>query len=232
MAAVLTPAQQEYVSAEITRPLAMFHDAMTATFTASLQCAVDDSKALVTRHFVIEKTEFSLASEALEARIMSTIGATIDERSAVLSGQITAAFIFENAEMRASVDGMKTVMEAISGDQFEEMARKMADLDKLQSQNVAMLGTMFSSASNELRDKALAQDGAMDTLFRRLNEVDQKLLMAASSGAGSAQDRGFQSKLRIPDPSGWKFDVLKGRDDGVNLAPELRPLGGQHLGWT
>ena len=73
----MAPAQQEYVSAEITRRLALFHDASTATFTAILQGAVPESKALVTRQFVIEKTEISVASEALEARITATIGATI-----------------------------------------------------------------------------------------------------------------------------------------------------------
>ena len=97
------------------------------------------------------------------------------------NGQLFALCVSENAEMRASVDGMKSVMEAIGGEKLEEMARKMADLDKLQSQNAAMLGTMFTGASNGLRDKALAQDWTMDTIFRRLNKLVQMVLHAGVS---------------------------------------------------
>ena len=76
---------------------------------------------------------------------------------------------------------MKTVMEAIGGERFEEMAQKMADLDTLQGQNIAMLGTMCTGASNELRDKALSQDQSFNTVFDRLNKLDQKVLHASMS---------------------------------------------------
>ena len=129
----MIPAQHEYVSGEITRRLAVFNDATTASFRG----VVEESRAVVATQLVIEKLDISVAFQALEERIVATINATIDECSTVLSDRFTAAFVYENLEMPKAVDSMKAVMEAIGGEQFQEGAAKMADLDKNQSQNVA-----------------------------------------------------------------------------------------------
>ena len=122
MAAALDGAQQEFVTGEINRRLAIFN---TAT-TASLQGAVEEARASVARQFEIEKRELSLASEAMEARIMGTVEVAIDQRSNVLVEQ----FVAENVATRANVDELKVVMEAIGGDKFEAMASKMAAIDQ------------------------------------------------------------------------------------------------------
>ena len=113
MAAALNVAQQDFVTGEIDRRLAIFNRATTA----SLQGAVEHARASVARQFEIEKRELSIASEVMEARIMGTIGSSIDERSTALNQNLTEAFAAENAAMRLAVDGMKTVMQAIGGDQ-------------------------------------------------------------------------------------------------------------------
>ena len=100
----------------------------------------------------------SLASEVMEARIMGTIGSSIDERSTALNRDLTEALAAENAAMRLAVDGMKTVMEAVGGDQFAEMATKMSQLDQSNAQNVALLTTMFGSSCNELRDRFVGHE--------------------------------------------------------------------------
>ena len=96
MAVALIPAQQEYVSGDVTRRLAVFNDATTA----SLQGVVEESRVGVANQFVMEKRDISIASQAFEERIVSTINATIDERSSVLNEQLIAAFVYENTEMR------------------------------------------------------------------------------------------------------------------------------------
>ena len=150
----MTPAQQQDVSGEITRRLAVFNDATTASF----QGVVEESRAAVATQFVIDKCDISIASQVFEEHIVATINATIDESSTVLNEQLTAAFVHENAEMRKALDSMKAVMEAIGGEQCQEAAAKMADLDKNQSQNVALLRNMFGTTSNELRDRMLAHE--------------------------------------------------------------------------
>ena len=124
MAAALIPAQQEYVSGEITRQLAVFNDATTT----SLQGVVEESRAAVATQFVIEKRDISSASQAFEECIVATINATIDERSTVLNEQLAAAFVYKNLEMRKAVDSMKIVMEAIGGEQFQDVARRWQTL--------------------------------------------------------------------------------------------------------
>ena len=78
-AAPLTQAQGELIGSEITRRLAVFQDAMTA----SLQAAVEEAKGSVASQMAIEKAQLHSASGVMEARIMGTIGVAIDERSNV-----------------------------------------------------------------------------------------------------------------------------------------------------
>jgi hypothetical protein len=144
MAAALDVAQQEFVTGEIDRRLAIFNQATTAR----LQGAVEGARAYVASQFEIEKRELMIASEAMEARILGTIGSSIDERSTALNQNLTEAFAAENAAMPLAVDGMKTVMEAIGGDQFSEMATKMSQLDQSYAQNVSLLTTVFGSSCN------------------------------------------------------------------------------------
>ena len=158
MAAALTPAQQEYVSGEITRRLVVFNDATIAA---------------VAKQFEIEKRDISIASQAFEERITSTINATIDERQSVLNKQLTAAFVYESAEMRKAVESMKSAMEAIGGEKFGKVAAKMADLDKGQSHNVALLSDMFGKNTNDLRDRMLAHERSFQEAFGRLDRIGQ-----------------------------------------------------------
>ena len=116
----MNAAQQEFVTGEIDYRLPIFNNATTA----SLQGAVEDAHASVARQFEIEKRELSIVSEVMEARIMGTIEFSIDGRSTTLNQNLTEAFAAENAAMRLAVDGMKTVMQAIGGDQFEAMATR------------------------------------------------------------------------------------------------------------
>ena len=101
MAAVLTPEQQAFVTAEITRRLVSFSEA----WTVSLQGEVADSAQLVTQQFLIEKEQISTDSKDFEARIVSTLNQTIYGRISVVTGP--AAFVAENSEMRATVESLK-----------------------------------------------------------------------------------------------------------------------------
>ena len=67
--------------------------------------------------------------------------------------------------MREAVDSMKTVMEAIGGEKFEEVATKMAELDKSQSHNVALPSDMFGKNTNELCDRMLAHKRSFQQAF-------------------------------------------------------------------
>ena len=104
----------------------------------------------------------------MEARIMGTIGSSIDERSTTLNQNLTEAFAAENAAMRLAVDGMTTVMQAIGGDQFEAMATKMSKLDESNDTRVALLTTMFGSSCNELRDRMVGHEHSFQELYAKL----------------------------------------------------------------
>ena len=187
MAAAVIPAQEEYVSGDVTRRLAVFNDATTA----SLQGVVEESRVGVANQLVMEKRDISIASQAFEERIVSTINATIDERSSVLNEQLTAAFVCENTEIRKAVESMTTVMEAIGGKKLQEVAAKMADLDKSQSQNVALLRNMFGTTSNELRDWMLAHERSFQEALGRLGCLEHSARVDLPRNGGS-------SRLKIP----------------------------------
>ena len=80
MAAALSVAQQEFVTGEIDRRLAIFDQATTA----SLQGAVEAARVSVADQFAIEKRALMDESKAMEARIMGTVEKAIDDRSNVL----------------------------------------------------------------------------------------------------------------------------------------------------
>ena len=103
-------------------------------------------------------------------------------------------------------------MEAIGREKFEEMATKMGQLDQSQSQNVALLTSMFGSTSNELRDRMLAHERSLQELHSKLAVLER-----SAQNIGSAPRDFGGSRLKIPDPAGWKLDVLKGRGDGFQL---------------
>ena len=88
----------------------------------------------------------------------------------------------------------------------------MADLDNSQSQNVALLSTMLGNTSNELRDWMPTHKRSFQEAFGRLNKLEQ----SARDGAPSPRVGGF-SRLKIPNPAGWKLEILKGREDGFHL---------------
>ena len=192
----MTPAQQEYVSGEITRRLAVFNHATTAA---------------VATQFEIEKRDISIASQAFEERITSTIHATVEGRQSVLNEQLIAAFVHKNAEMRKAEESLKFVMEAIGGEKFGGVSVKMANLDKSQSHNVALLRDMFGKNTNDLRDRMPAHDRSFQEAFVRLDRIEQSARVDLPRGDGGS------SRLKIPDPAGWKLQILKGREDGFQL---------------
>ena len=137
---------------------------------------------------------------------MTTI-ATIDECNA----SIAAAFVYQNAERRKAVVSIKTVMEAMGGEKFEDVATKMAELDKSHSHNVALLSDMFGKNTNDLRDRLLAHDRSFQEAVGRLDRIEQSARVDQPRGHGGSSCR------KIPDPAGWKFEILKSREDGFAL---------------
>ena len=146
---------------------------------------------------------------------MGTIGVAIDERSNVL----VQRFVAENIAARATMDELKVVMEAIGGDRFEAMASKMALLDQTLLDRRSLLSDMFGKNANELRDCMLAHERSFVELYGKLTVLE---CSAQEVGSGPRGFSGF--RFKIPDPAGRKLDVLKGRDDGLQLRRERLDL--------
>ena len=72
--------------------------------------------------------------------------------------QVIATFKTKGANMRATVEELKIVMEAIGNERFQELAAKMVQMDAVHSSNVTILNGMPKLAIDELRDKAFSQD--------------------------------------------------------------------------
>ena len=100
-------------------------------------------------------------------------------------------------------------MEAIGGDKFEAMASKVAQFDQTLLDRTSMLGDMFGKSSSELGDRMHIHETKFAMVYGKLTALERSVQEAGSRPAESGG-----SRLRIPDPAGWKLDVLKGRDDG------------------
>ena len=72
-----------------------------------------------------------------------------------------------------------------------------------------MLGDMFIKSSGELKDRMYGHDTSFAEVYGKIAAIER---FAQDAGSRPAESGG--SRLRIPDPAGWKLDVLKGREDG------------------
>ena len=82
-------------------------------------------------------------------------------------------------------------------EKLEEMTTKMAKLDQSQSQNVALLTSMFGSTSNELRDRMLAHERTFQELYSNMSVLER-----SAQDVGSPPRDFGGSRLKIPDPAG------------------------------
>ena len=121
MAAALTPEQQEYVSVEIARSLALLADAVQlqtqAQFLGHVNTMVEQfciEKAYALDALNSSKQRMQTASQAFEGRIV----ATIDDRIGFVTDRVTTTFVSESASMQATVTEFKVAMEGIGGDKF------------------------------------------------------------------------------------------------------------------
>ena len=71
---------------------------------------------------------------------------------------------------------------------------------------------MLRAESEVLSSESRKHDHALHELYRRLQAAE-----AALSNSSRPETSSSGSRLRVPDPSGWKLDALKGRDDGFSL---------------
>ena len=70
--------------------------------------------------------------------------------------------------MRATVENLKGVLEAIGGDRFQEVSQKLAALDATQLGYVQMLSAMLNAESAALRAESVKHDQALHELHQRL----------------------------------------------------------------
>ena len=85
---------------------------------------------------------------------------------------------------------------------FQDHSERLVAFD---SGYVTILAGMLNAESTTLRAESYK------------HEAHAQRLQAAEAALSSRPwTSSFGSRLRVPDPSGWKLDVLKGREDGFS----------------
>ena len=213
MVAALTPEQEQqvFVTEEITRRIA----AQELVTSANLRDAVADSAEASRQQLLIEKTIIDESSKAFETRITDTIVNKVDDRLGVITAQFTGQFVAENEAMRATIENSKGVLEAIGGERFQEVSQKLAALDATQLGYVQMLSAMLNAEAAAFRAESVKHGLALHDLYHQLR-ADEGVPGALTSGP-RPETGTSGSRLRVPEPSGWNLDVLKGCDEGFAL---------------
>ena len=91
---------------------------------------------------------------------------------------------FGNASMQPTIAELKVVMQGIGGDQFQDIATDIGQMEAIAQSNVTILSNMLKVEVDSLQSKGNLHDESFNRIFVRLNEVDQKLLSAIALGAG------------------------------------------------
>ena len=76
----------------------------------------------------------------------------------MVTAQVIAQFVAEMGEMFSTVDSLNSVLDAIGGEQFREVAEKMRVLDATQSGGIAMLSGVPLADSGVLRAGSVRHD--------------------------------------------------------------------------
>ena len=175
--AALTSEQQQFVSEEIDRRIT----AQASVTSSNLQVLMDETK----NQFRLETQSLTTKMVEFEQRLTEGIVGQIDGRLEF----ITNAF-------QSEMTSLKGIMQAIGGEKFEEVSKKLAFLDDSNKHHIQLLSemmrgeaTILRTAHDNLKTEQVrhaqeigVQQAAVADVINRVRIVEQGASMAMGPG--------------------------------------------------
>ena len=196
---------------------------LQGTLSSAITALKTELDQAVPARMEAQKVEMGKAVSDAMAGSRNEVDAVVSARLADLDGRIQkicddtiAQFTASQAQgaqlvetLRASVDAMGSKLEATSDGKLAQVAEALSTSAAREEGRMVYMRAEISQLAAELRGAGLAMQQEIVGLTTKVETIEHM----PTGGGGNGGDRAARgSRLRVPDPSGWKIEILK-KDD-------------------